>query len=374
MKKNRIIILFLIISFASSFLLFNGCGKKEEDVIKIGAVLPLTGNLSSLGEKENRMLKFIEYYINKNKISSRLVIDVQDAKGDPKLATSIAQKFVADNVNYIIVSTTPLSAAALTVLEKNKKTTIIHSMTNSLLNNTELAVRIYPSIFDEIECINNFLKNKSLSRIFFLRVKGEFSELWVQNFRASNPEIIINDEEYSLTNLDLKNVVPKIKSFKPQYIIMLGYGSEYPQLLKQFKEFKITIPVISNIGFAYSGNRESAEKMKNLSLLENIVFPLMKIDKNDKLFMRLDSLYFDMYNKSIMEEPGALYYYDTIILLIKYLSEELQNQNSFRNYLANKIKKYNGLTGEIEFLANGDTKMKLMAAYLLNGTEIEFLK
>ena len=44
MKFKNYLILFLITIFIV------GCGKKEKDVIKIGAILPLTGNVAFLGK------------------------------------------------------------------------------------------------------------------------------------------------------------------------------------------------------------------------------------------------------------------------------------------------------------------------------------
>lgn len=375
MKKNIFIVIMLVVAFFTSLFVFNGCAKKEDNVLKIGAILPLTGNLASLGEKENRMLKFIETYVNGKKLfPKKLIIDVQDAKGDAKISATIAQKFVTQNIDYTIVSTTPLSAAVVPILERNKKVTIIHSMTNSLLNNTELAVRIYPSINDEVDCISLWLSDKLPDKIYFLRVKGEFSELWVKIFRDKNTSIISQDEEYTLTNLDLKNIAPKIKRFNPEYIILLGYGSEYPQLLKQLKEYKITSKILSNIGFAYSGNKEAAEKMNNLSLLQNVIFPFMQINKNDKLFQELDSLYYQKYGREFFEEPGALYYYDTVMLLLKYMSFKSNNTIGFRKFLAEEVRQYKGLTGEIVFNKNGDVKISLAPAYISKEMQIEYIK
>jgi len=374
MKRTKIVIITLLLSFLTSLIIFNGCGKKEEK-IKIGAILPLTGNLASLGEKESRMLKFIEYYINENKtFNPKIRIDIQDAKGDAKLAANIAQKFVIDGLEYVLISTTPLSAAALPILEKNNKVTIIHSMTNSLLNNTKHAVRIYPSIYDEILCLNKWFETKQFSKIFILRVRGEFSEIWVKEFKKSNPNIDIKDEEYTLTNLDIKNIISKIKIFSPNSIILLGYGSEYPQLLRQLKEFKIETLIYSNIGFAYSGNKEAAEKMNSLSLLQDIIFPMINIDVKDKHFKELDSLYFKKYNRSFLEEPGAIYYYDTIILLLEYLSSKNSKANEFRNFLANEKQKYIGITGEMKFLENGDTRIQLIPAKYNNNNQIQLIK
>ena len=50
MKQTKLILMTLILSFIMTIVTFNGCGKKDEKNFKIGAILPLTGGDSYLGE------------------------------------------------------------------------------------------------------------------------------------------------------------------------------------------------------------------------------------------------------------------------------------------------------------------------------------
>jgi len=375
MRKK--ITLSLITIFVISLFIMQGCGKKEEtEVIKIGAILPLTGNLSSLGEKERRMLKFSEKVINdKNIIDHNIKIEIQDAQFKPALAANIANKFVTNNIKYVTSSTTPLSSAVTPIFEKNNIITFIHSMTNSLLVNTKLAMRIYPSIYDEIECISQWLidNNKENAVVFSLRLKSEWSTLWIDNFKRKNPKIEIQNEEYELNNLDIKNILSKVKTFNPEYILLLGYGNEYPTLLKQIAEMRIEAKIIGNIGFAYSGTRESAEAMKNLDILKGSYFPFMRINMNSDIFINLNKLYKSQYNNSILEEPGALYFYDTLMLLVNTINEVGNEPTKIRNYIINEIKSYNGVTGRINFLQNGDVTVPLVMAEYVEGGKIKII-
>ena len=47
---KRLQVQFLLVFVLGSLFLINGCTKKEPETIKIGVILPLTGNLSEVGE------------------------------------------------------------------------------------------------------------------------------------------------------------------------------------------------------------------------------------------------------------------------------------------------------------------------------------
>ena len=373
---RKILSITLVAAIIFSVFSFQGCSKKGENVIKIGAILPLTGSLSSLGEKENRMLIFSEKIINDKKIiKAKIELDIQDAQFKPALSATIAHKFVGLNIKYVISSTTPLSAAAIPIFEQNGVVTFVHSMTNSLLINTRLALRIYPSIYDEIACISKWLKGtkKKNIKIFVLRLKSEWSALWVDKFKENNQEIKIMGDEYVLNNLDVKNVLSKAKIFNPDYILLLGYGNEYPSLLKQIIESKLNAKIIGNIGFAYSGTIESAKSMNNLNILKGSYFPFMKINMNSAYFKTLNELYESQYQTSILDEPGALYLYDTLMLLVKSIKAVGNKPTKIRNYLVNDIKTYTGITGNINFLENGDVQIPLVMAKYTEGGKIEII-
>lgn len=383
MKSNRFLQVFALIVIA---ILFVTCNSNQSDtnstnndlinpeVIRVGAILPLTGQLASLGEKEARMLKFSqkifnEYYSDQFKID----IELQDAQFKASLAANIAHKYNSSGINYITVSTTPLASAVLPITEKNNMLTIIHSMTNSLLDSTNYAIRIYPSISDEINCLGEWLKSQSVSKAFVLKLNSEWSDLWVNSFKGKYSEIELIVENYELNDLDIKNILSKVKKEKSNYIILLGYGNEYPIIIKQIKEMQIGSQIVGNIGFAYSGAKESAINMKIPDLLFDTYFPFMQINLESKEFIDLSKEYEKLFNKSILEEPGALYFYDSMALLLKAIKNKKITPEQIKKYWVNELLEYDGITGKIIFKKNGDIQVPLTMAKYNKDLEIVFI-
>ena len=348
--------------------------EKQQEEFNIGVILPLTGNLAILGENELRLLKTAETVINESrKDKTRIHLIVEDAALNPTKAATVANLFMSKGIPVVMVSTTPLAAPVVPIVEQKGDLTVIHSMTNALLNNTKTALRIYPSIKDEIDTIGPWLHSlPQAPSIFALRLDTEWSSRWVEQFRKEYPDLPLFDETYSLQQLNIRNILPKIAKQKPTHILLLGYGQEYPLLLKQIREYGLQLPVIGNIGFAYAGTRESAELANSTDLLTGCVFPFLNIDYRNPDFVRLQESYSQTHGQDVFSEPGALYFYDTLALIARAVDEVGIDPGAIRTYILSKQNPYDGVTGKIRFMPNGDTSVELnMARYGADG-KIEF--
>jgi len=377
--------LFLVLS-----LIVEGCGKKEEKeeaksatkrkvaqkaseekVIKIGAILPLTGKLAWLGEEEKDI---IEFAMNRMKQKYALTLEVkfEDAKSFPKEAASAANKLLASGYKIILVSTTPLASAIIPINENGGALTVVHSMTNKLVQQGELVIRIYPSINDEIIAIGPWL-NKFF-KIAFIKFKSEWADLWVSNFLDTFPNHEILEEDYDLQNLNIKNILIKIKSWQPDIIFLLGYGSEYPIILKQIREIGIDSKLAGNISFLYSGFMKKIQKIGlPVEYFNKVVFPGPSINLESSTFKKLADQFKREYKKSILTEPTALYFYDTIEILCIAIKNVGEKPTKIKDYVTT-VKKFNTLTGEIIFKDNGDVAIPLKLFTYQNGRLIPYVE
>lgn len=367
-------LIIVIVVFAGVVLQQNKQGNQEEE-FNVGVILPLTGNLAILGENEFRLLKTAEAVINESrKGKTKIHLMVEDAAFNPTKAATVANLFMSKEIPVVMVSTTPLAAPVVPIVEQKGGLTVVHSMTNALLNNTRTALRIYPSIKDEIDTIGHWLRSlPQTASIFALRLDTEWSLRWVEEFRKEYPELPLFDETYSLQQLNIRNILPKIAEQKPTHILLLGYGQEYPMLLKQIREHELQLPIIGNIGFAYAGTRKSAEGANSMDLLTGCVFPFLNIDYHNSDFVRLQKSYSQTHGQDVLSEPGALYFYDTLALIAHAIDEVGTEPGAIRTHILSKQNPYYGITGKISFMSNGDTSVELnMARYGTDG-KIEFL-
>jgi len=83
MKRIKFIELGLMFSLLTSAIIFNGCGKKDEADLKIGAILPLTGGASTIGDwHKNGMISAVDKINKEKNIDFEIILE--DSKNEGK--------------------------------------------------------------------------------------------------------------------------------------------------------------------------------------------------------------------------------------------------------------------------------------------------
>ncbi|MDP2752894.1 MAG: ABC transporter substrate-binding protein, partial [Nitrospirota bacterium] len=144
MKKNNhksSIVLSVISIIVASLMVFSfGCAKKEEKEIKIGASLPLTGEIASYGNRAKRGIEIALDEINSvGGINGKKVLVIfEDEKNDPKTAVSIITKFATvDKLPVVIGSAGSTVTLAMTPIANQNKVVLISPMSSSIKLTTE---------------------------------------------------------------------------------------------------------------------------------------------------------------------------------------------------------------------------------------------
>lgn len=100
--------LYLLTACLFSLLIFNACDKPSGNVIRIGAILTLSGPVAPYGQDNLKGIQLAQGLINENGgIAGRKVeIDVQDDAGDPAQATALARQMASNNNIIAIIGLT----------------------------------------------------------------------------------------------------------------------------------------------------------------------------------------------------------------------------------------------------------------------------
>ncbi|MCX8014884.1 MAG: ABC transporter substrate-binding protein, partial [candidate division WOR-3 bacterium] len=104
------------------------CSKKESNVIKIGLIVPITGDVKTFGESvRNSVLLAVEEINQKGGINGKQVkIITADDKNDPTEASNAASKLInQDKVKFIIGSVASKSSIPLSEICQQAKVLMI---------------------------------------------------------------------------------------------------------------------------------------------------------------------------------------------------------------------------------------------------------
>jgi len=351
MKQLAIVLLALFLHAACNN------AKKDKDVIKIGAILPLTGDLSSYGVDTKLALELAVKQKNNNGgiNGKKVVLVIEDSKGQTKEASIAANKLII--IDKVIAILGPITSPEVLVIapicNKNKVPLISPSSTDNAISNAgEYVFRTINADNIETQAFAIFLKQDlNLPKIAIIanQATGTLSYATsFEEFYKKNGGTILNKEIFGENQIDFKNVIIKQLSSNPDAFYISGVSMEIGLLIKQIREINKTVKI-----FSY----QSAEDRRVVEIaneqVNGVVFSSTTLPDSIIGSARLNIV--DDFMNEYGKKPGifAAEIFDGINIIMNALNNSNDSNKSFIEILKT-TKDYNGASGIITFDVNGD--------------------
>jgi len=299
MKTLIKLLLFLLLSLP----LFNQNILASEK-IKIGLIVPLSGDNSLIGEK---IIKSIRMAVNKIN-DDRIEILPKDTKSNPIDALKVSKELYEEDVKIVIG---PVFNESTKYLDDLEDITFI-SFTNKLIDNPKNVISAGVNAISQLQTIKKFIDEKNLSRSIFLIPKSQFKK-----------EI---EKAINKTNIKHKKV--------------FYYDREPTKLTKQIEELtkyqlrkdnlKYEIKRIE--GLSFKDKEKRIQNLKRKDTLGNIDFDSVIITDFDENLKSVATslLYTDVSSKRI-----------SYITLNQWFDESLLNESSLHPIYFPSVNKVN---------------------------------
>jgi len=363
----------ILVAFIAIFAItLTGCTKAKEkgpEVIKIGAILPLTGPIAFLGVPVKNAIALAVEEINKEGGINEKKIKVlyEDSAGQAKNAVQAMNKLVdIDKTKIVFAFLTSIIETVKPIADQKNVLLLAQSVYPPVVEGSKNTFRIFYSFKDEAMKITNYIRASNVRKLAFIRSRDSATEYEVTKYiipelKKLNIEFV--DETFNVGSKDFKVQVAKSKSINPNMLIILGFGSDFPGVLKELEQQKVKdLEIVGGIGFI----EIPKDKIPD-NILNNLTFFVppyyVESNKNQEQFKKK---YSAKYNTEDISYSAA-YAYDNIFLLAKALeASESTDLNDIKNAFS-KIKEYDGITGSIELLSNGDSKVEVARVAYMNG-------
>jgi len=158
--------------------------------IKIGLIIPLSGENSFIGE---RIIKSTRMAINKIN-DDRIEIIPRDTKSNPIDALKVSKELYKNNVRIIIG---PVFNESTKYLDDLKEVTFI-SFTNKLIDNPKNVISAGVNAVSQLQTIKKFNEKNSLSESVFLIPRSQFKkeiEEAIYKTKIKHKEVFYYDRE-----------------------------------------------------------------------------------------------------------------------------------------------------------------------------------
>ena len=220
----------IIISLVFMF----GCGKQDKhiNIIKIGAILPLTGDLAKYGTSgKNAITIAYDDFLSKNKNNVQIIFE--DDKGKPNSAITAINKLTSiDKVNLIIGAMPSSNTLAIApIAEKNGVVLISPTSTASEITNAgDYIFRVCVSDKLEGKAMADYIvDNIKFNKIGVLYINNDYGVGLKNDFRNGllfKGKGIKSEESYNAGCTDFKTIITKLAVSKIDILYIVAYKEQ----------------------------------------------------------------------------------------------------------------------------------------------------
>jgi len=351
--------------------LLSGCSKdSDEDVVKVGAILPLTGDTASYGQalKSGMDLAVQEVNSGGGVNGRQLRIIYEDSRGVPSQAVSSINKLIgSDRVPIVIGDMFSANTLAIAPIAEQKKTVLLSPTASAieLTNAGDFIFRIYPSDTYDGDFLARYVASQGMKKvgIIYLQVSSISSVVETFVSVAEGQGVTVSSKDgYQEGSKDFRALLLKAKQKQPDVIFIPGYLNEMAVLLKQAKELGISIPFISVSTFYDPKILELAG-----DAAEGVVFSSPAFDPQSQS-PEIQS-FVKAFKVAYEREPDILagYGYDVVKIAAEAIGNAQKIKSSAIQDALYNIRDYPGVTGKTSFDQNGDVAKALRMMRVENG-------
>ncbi|MFA6940527.1 MAG: ABC transporter substrate-binding protein [Clostridiaceae bacterium] len=241
-----------------------GCSSKtsSEDVkeIKIGAMLPLTGDIATFGQSAKNALELLTEQVNKEGgIDGKTVKFVyQDDENKPASSANVTQKLINDEKVVALVGSigSTCSIADGPIATENKIPMVTPTSTNPKVT-TEGGEYVFRACFiDPFQgtVLAKFASEdlKATTAAILYDVANDYSKGLAEYFKANFEKAggkVVAYETYNTGDQDFNAQLTKIKSLNPQVLLIPDYYQTVGIIAKQARTAGITATFLGGDGW-----------------------------------------------------------------------------------------------------------------------------
>jgi branched-chain amino acid transport system substrate-binding protein len=239
-----------ILFLAGLFLSFSLSLAAAAENIKVGIVLPLTGDQAKFGEIEKRSFDLALEEINAagGVKGSKLEFVIEDDTGRPEVGRSVVEKLITKDRVVMIGGgySSSVTYAVAGVCQQNQMPFLVNtgSADNISTSGWDWIFRLNPPVSEYAGAIESLLKEvvKPTTAVI-LHENSLFGTSGAKEFEKTCQNLQIKmllKEGYEAGGIDYKPVLMKVKQLNPDIVYMISYIMDASLLMKQAKELKLT--------------------------------------------------------------------------------------------------------------------------------------
>ena len=357
MKRVKSILVFC----AVVLFLLSGCSKNKDDVILIGANLPLTGELALYGQNDK---KGIDLALTDSDLAVNVKIIYEDNKGKTTDAITAAQRLLNNNIIAVIDdAVSGITLATIPIYTKANVPLISTGATNpSLSGISPYFFRVWNSDAEEgAFAANAAFNNLNSENVIILYLNSDYGlglkKVFEEQFKSLGGNIT-KDVSFDENVKDYRSIITEFKGKTHDLIYIIGYAPQTGQIVRNIREQNIPSTILSTV---------ATEDMKFIEIAgqasEGVLYTFNSTPSGNN-YGNFVEAYTNMYEEApqILTDVG----YDAMKLVLNAINSGARTGSEVKDYLMEN-NPYEGASGTIKFDDNGDVHKPMILKVIKDG-------
>ena len=318
---------------------------QEEEPIKIGAILAITGPASPLGVPERDTLRMLEEEINEaGGVNGRpLEIIIYDTEGDETKAVMAIKKLIEDDKVLAVIGPSR-TGTTLAVIDTVEKAEIPHV---SLAAGIQIVEPVKKWVFKTpqtdvfaVSKIMDYLEAQGIGKIAVISVSNAFGESGKNQVLLQAEERgleVVAEETFGPEDTDMTAQLTRIKASRAEAVICWGTNPGPAMVAKNMMQLGMDIPLLQSHGVA---NKKFIELAGEAA--EGIIFPAGRLlvaedlpedDPQKPVLLEFAAMFEEKYGRTADTFGGHAW--DALHLLVQAIEEVGTDKEAIREALEN---------------------------------------
>lgn len=341
------------------------CAKNEVKHIKIGVILPLTGDLAEPGTKSLNGIRLAVAAYNDATPPIPLELIIEDSKANPTDGVNAFNKLInIDKVKLVIGDlTSGVTLAIAPIAERNHVVILAPGASNPAVRDAgDYIFRNWASDNFDGEVMAKYLISRlrkgSAAVIFINNEYGTgLANAFEKTFIENGGEIVLK-EKYDQGATDFRTILAKVRGAKSDYLYLPGQPRENGLLVRQLRELGVNNTITANLSVESPDFWAVAREAGAGIIFSTPAFDVAAHEKDTEKFV-------EDYESEYKTKPDAVagHGYDAANIMIRAIKMASYDVAEVKDQLY-KIEDFPGVTGNTTFDDHGDVVKAVMVKRL----------
>ena len=358
MKKRRILV------FLALLPVVLGC--PGEQVVKFGAVLPLTGEAAIYGLPVQRGVELaFEHLQSQQDLPYPVELIQVDSESDPEKAKELLTQAYRDGALAVIGGVTTAEALQMVAVADEFDRVLVSpsASTPQLSGISKNFYRVFPSDAREGATMGNFATQKlKAEKVVILAKEDAYAKGIQQVFKTEFERYggeVLDLIEFPSLGSELSGLVERVMTLGPDAVYLAAYAADLAQMIKHLRDQGYKGTIFTTSAFAAPEIIAQVGRPAEGVFLTQAVFD---IDSEDPVIRN----FIDGYRAKYNLEPDlyAAHGYDSVMVLAEALKIGGRTSSELWKGIRS-LRDFRGATGTVQFDERGDVQ-KFPRVYVVN--------